>query len=54
MIEVLEERFGFVPTYLKDRIKSINNRLYLKELLRYAIRASSLEEFETRYLQQGK
>lgn len=39
---------------LKDLIKSINDRTLLKALLRFAIRASNLAEFETKYLNQSQ
>lgn len=46
VIEALEERFGKVDNEMKDRIKSIQDRTFLKKFLRFVIRAGSLNEVE--------
>ncbi len=46
VIEALTERFGLVPPVLVAKIKSISEREVLRNLLRLAIKVSSLEEFK--------
>ena len=46
VIEVLEERFGVPGPGLLAKIKTITTRETLKALLKYAIRAQSLDEFK--------
>ena len=48
VLEALEERFGIVPEDVEKRVRRIGDRGILKQLLRYAIRCGSLEEFEER------
>ncbi len=45
VLEALAERFTVVPGELEERIMDIDSRSRLKELLRYALRVRSLEEF---------
>jgi flagellar biosynthesis/type III secretory pathway protein FliH len=45
VLEVLTEKFGSVPQDVERRIRSINSRRRLKDLLRQAVRASTIEEF---------
>ncbi len=47
-IEALEEKSENVEDSLKKRIKAIQSRDILKSLLRLAIRAGSISEFEER------
>ena len=47
VLEALEERFGVVVPGLADRIQRIEDRGVLRRLLRLAVRAENLEEFET-------
>jgi hypothetical protein len=48
VLEALETKFGQIKPHLSQRIKRIENRDLLKALLKAAIKASSLEEFEQR------
>jgi hypothetical protein len=48
VIEALEERFGSVSEEVKNRIKTIQDRAFLKTLHRFAINVKSLEEFISR------
>ena len=45
VLEALAEKFKVVPGDLEDRINSLNSRRQLKDLLRHAVRAQSIEEF---------
>ncbi|RME04645.1 MAG: hypothetical protein D6805_02270 [Planctomycetota bacterium] len=46
VLEALDVRFGHVPDELVQRIRSIEDLSQLQRLLRQAILASSLEEFQ--------
>jgi hypothetical protein len=43
--EKLEEKFSVVPKETQSRLQEIKERGVLRQLLRQAIRASSMEEF---------
>ncbi len=45
VIEALTERFVAVPSGIRDEVYSVAQHEALKELLRYAIRSSDIEEF---------
>ena len=45
LIEVLTERFGRISSELSEQIQRIDSRERLKDLLRPALRAKSLNEF---------
>jgi hypothetical protein len=45
ILEVLDERFGIVPLDIIDHINDIENDKKLKELLRFAVSCSSIDEF---------
>ncbi|MCP4340337.1 MAG: hypothetical protein GY799_15945 [Desulfobulbaceae bacterium] len=47
VIEVLTERFMAVPTDIRNKVYSFEQHDMLKELLRYAIRSSDIDEFKT-------
>ena len=47
VLEALEERFGGVSPDLSERIREMGDRKVLRKLHRLAVRAGSLEEFET-------
>ncbi len=47
VLEALEERFGGVVPNLADRIRGMEDRGRLRGLLRLAVRAGNLGEFET-------
>ena len=47
VLEALETRFGGVTPDLSERIRRMEDREVLRKLHRLAIRAGSLEEFET-------
>ena len=47
VLEALEERFGVVVPGLVERIHGMEDRGTLRSLLRLAVRAENLEEFET-------
>ena len=47
VLEALEERFGVVVPGLAERICGMEDRGTLRRLLRLAVRAENLEEFET-------
>lgn len=51
VIEILEMRFGAVPTSLVESVRGINEQSLLKTLFRRAIAIGSLEEFE-QFLEQ--
>lgn len=46
VLEALAERFGLIPRDLEERIMAIDSRRQIKELLRHALRAQSLDEFQ--------
>jgi len=46
VIEVLETRFGVVPSRLSDRLNSLDNLTLLKQLLKQSITVTSVEQFE--------
>jgi hypothetical protein len=46
VVEALEERFGSVPVSVKKKVMAIEDRGFLKALLREAIRAKSLRAFQ--------
>ncbi len=46
ILDILETRFGPVPSSLSDRINAIDDATYLKTLLIQAVTLSSLEDFE--------
>ncbi|HIE29884.1 TPA: hypothetical protein EYP66_21655 [Candidatus Poribacteria bacterium] len=45
VLEELEEKFSVVPKEIQGKLQNIEEREVLRQLLRQAIRASSLEEF---------
>ncbi|MCP4112938.1 MAG: hypothetical protein GY749_46665 [Desulfobacteraceae bacterium] len=45
VIEALKERFVAVPSGIRDEVYSVGQHEAMKELLRYAIRSSDIEEF---------
>ncbi|MEK7398692.1 MAG: hypothetical protein AAB116_17300 [Candidatus Poribacteria bacterium] len=45
ILEVLDERFGDVPSDVLDHIKNIESDKELKRLLRLAVKCVSLDEF---------
>jgi hypothetical protein len=49
IIDVLDTRFGQVPESVRERINAIGSEPTLKNLLRQAARASSLEEFQSAF-----
>ncbi|GAB6163569.1 hypothetical protein JCM12298_27290 [Desulfothermus naphthae] len=51
VLEALIERFGLIKPDLSVKIKGIVNREVLKSLLKLAIRADSLSEFEEKLKQ---
>ena len=53
VLEALEERFGDVPGDVEEKVKGIEEREILKQLLRHAIRCDSLEEFRERLNERG-
>jgi flagellar biosynthesis/type III secretory pathway protein FliH len=46
ILDVLDTRFGQVPDSVRERVNAIGSEPTLKNLLRQAARASSLEEFK--------
>jgi len=46
VLEVLEERFGEVPEYVRKTVVSIENKDELKKLFKQAMRVSNLSEFQ--------
>ncbi|WP_199332516.1 hypothetical protein [Anabaena catenula] len=46
LIEVLETRFGEVPTFIIDAVNNINDSSVLKTLLKRAISIPSISEFQ--------
>jgi len=46
ILDVLDTRFGQVPDSVRERVNAIGSEPTLKNLLRQAARASSLEEFQ--------
>jgi hypothetical protein len=49
ILDVLDTRFGQVPESVRERINAIGSEPTLKNLLRQAARASSLEEFQSAF-----
>ncbi|MCP4340336.1 MAG: hypothetical protein GY799_15940 [Desulfobulbaceae bacterium] len=47
VIEVLAERFVAVPADIRNKVYSFEQHDALKDLLRYAIRSSDIDEFKT-------
>lgn len=46
VLEVLDERFGIVPSDIVQQVRTISLREHLKQLLRQAIRCSDIESFK--------
>ena len=46
VLDVLDTRFGQVPASVRERVNSLCNEPTLKDLLRRAVRVSSLDEFQ--------
>lgn len=46
IIELLAEKFDFVPKPLREKISQINDEDIMSELIRKVIKTSSLEEYE--------
>jgi hypothetical protein len=46
VIEVLETRFGVVPSRLSDRLNSLDNLTQLKQLLKQSITVTFVDQFE--------
>mgnify|MGYP000140792943 CR=1 FL=1 len=46
VIEVLETRFGVVPSRLSDRLNYLDNLTQLKQLLKQSITVTSVDQFE--------
>jgi hypothetical protein len=46
VIEVLETRFGVVPSNLSDRLNSLDNLTQLKQLHKQSITVTSVDQFE--------
>jgi hypothetical protein len=46
ILDVLDTRFGQVPNAVRERINAIGSEPTLKNLLRRAVRVSSLDEFQ--------
>ena len=46
VLDVLDTRFGQVPASVRERVNDIGSEPRLKDLLRRAVRASSLDEFQ--------
>jgi hypothetical protein len=49
ILDVLDTRFVQVPESVRERINAIGSEPTLKNLLRQAARASSLEEFQSAF-----
>ena len=47
ILDVLDTRFGPVPDSVRERINALGSEPTLKRLLRRAVQASSLEEFQS-------
>lgn len=47
ILDILETRFGTVPSSVRDRLNAINDATELKTLLIQAVTIASLEDFET-------
>jgi hypothetical protein len=47
ILDVLDTRFGQVPDSLRERVNALCSEPTLKNLLRQAARASSLDEFQS-------
>jgi hypothetical protein len=47
ILDVLDTRFGQVPESVRERINALGSEPTLKSLLRRAVQASSLEEFQS-------
>jgi len=45
ILDVLDTRFGQVPDAVRERVNTLCSEPTLKDLLRRAVRASSLDEF---------
>jgi len=45
VIEIIEERFGIVPTDINQQIRAISQREYLKQLHKQAIRCPDIDRF---------
>jgi hypothetical protein len=54
ILEVLDERFGSVPLDIIDDINDIENDKKLKELLRFAVSCSSIDEFRQSFNRNSK
>ncbi|MFC1706679.1 transposase, partial [Planctomycetota bacterium] len=48
MVELLEARFGDVPTSVVEAVRSVAGLSALDQVLRHAVQAASLEEFQQR------
>jgi hypothetical protein len=46
VLEVLDERYGQIPTSISDAINQIRDQDLLRNLHRQAIRSASLEDFQ--------
>ena len=49
ILDVLDTRFGEVPDAVREQVNAIGSEPTLKNLLRQAARASSLEEFQSAF-----
>ncbi len=47
VIEALKERFVIVPADIRDNVHSFEQHDMLRDLLRYAIRSSDIDEFNS-------
>ncbi|MCP4340334.1 MAG: hypothetical protein GY799_15930 [Desulfobulbaceae bacterium] len=54
VIDALKERFFVVPADIRNKVCSFKQHDVLKELLRYAIRSSDIDEFKTALLKIAK
>ncbi len=45
ILDVLDTRFGEVPDFVREQVNALCSEPTLKDLLRRAVRASSLDEF---------
>ncbi|HSH35092.1 hypothetical protein [Schnuerera sp.] len=45
-IDILSERFDFVPKYIREKLETINDTEILNELVRKAVRIETLEGFD--------
>lgn len=46
IIDILSERFDFVPKYIREKLETINDTEILNELVRKAVRIETLEGFD--------